>query len=480
MQGHTGTGRTDHDRTCEAVLRANQPNHGERNDTQRQEIPWVIQTLNAGVESDAIDAVGQQRRTSQKDNEEDDWQDEQRRVVGIRHAANEAAELGAYVLNPFQDVITGTRQELSLLHRRPQRLAVQHTHHTSDEHECRNSERNVETMPQSQVRVALHADCSDDLIERAIKHAHEKDDRHGHNTRQCCRQPQAYRSLVGLRHIARAVEEGAKDNLGRVGEGKEGTNARDDEQNNLACRANRRLLECGEHSFLGYETKERRYCGHRRRADEHGAKRPRHLVPQHAKAADVAGTSLMVNDADKHKDGGLEQCVRQSVDQRRGDGERGSNTDGGHDPTQVGNRGVRSELLQVRLLYREHGRHDGCSHTGHDEQPIPCRNVVEDGGEANQQVHAGLDDGRRVQEGRHWRGRRHGLRKPEVERELRRLGEGRQRDEDSHTGGQARALRPHLRSQDSLKVRGSCCRGGNRYTSQQRQTTDEGENQRAL
>ena len=202
--------------------------------------------------------------------------------MGIRHTAYEAAELGAYVLNPFQDVITGTRQELSLLHRRPQRLAVQHAYHASDEHKRRDRERNVETMPQGQMRVAFHADSSDDLIERAIKHAHEKDDRHGHHSRQCRRQPQAHRSLVGLRHIARTVEEGAKDNLGRVGEGKEGTNACDDEKNNLACRANRRLLKCGEHSFLGYEAKERRYCRHRRRTDEHGAKRPRHFVPQHS------------------------------------------------------------------------------------------------------------------------------------------------------------------------------------------------------
>ena len=127
----------------------------------------------------------------------------------------------------------------------------------------------------------------------------------------------------------------------------------------------------------------------------------------------------MIDDADEHEDGGLKQCVRQGVNQRRGDGERGSNTDGRHNPTQVRDGGVRGELLQVRLLYREHGRHDGRSHTSHDEQPIPCRNIVEDSGKANQQVHTGLDDGRRVQEGRHRRGRCHGLRKPEVEGELR-------------------------------------------------------------
>ena len=281
-------------------------------------------------------------------------------------------------------------------------------------------------------------------------------------------------------HVTGTVEEGTKDNFGRVGERKEGTDTGDNQQDNLARRSNGCVLKGGEHTLLGHEAEERRHRCHRCRSNKHGAKGPWHLIPQHAKTADVTGASLVINHADEHEDGGLKQGVRQGVNQCRGNGKGSAHTNSGHNPPQVRHRGIRRELLEVGLLYGEHCRHDGSSHTGDDEQPVPGSHVMEDGREANEQVDTSLDDGRRMQEGRHRRRRSHGLRQPEVERELCRLGEGRKRDEHGHTSGQARALCPHIRGEDVLKVRGPRCRCSNSNTGQQRQATDKGENQRAL
>ena len=189
LQGHTGTGSTNHDRTRQAVLRTHQPKHGQGDDAQREQIPRIVKPLNARVKGYSIDAVGYQRGACQQDDEEDDWQDEERRVVCVRHAANKATELGAHILNPLEDIVTGAWQELALLHPSPQRRAEKNAYDAGDKYENRNHERNVQTVPQCQMRVCFHADGRNDVIERAVQNSHEENDRHGHDTGQGRRQP---------------------------------------------------------------------------------------------------------------------------------------------------------------------------------------------------------------------------------------------------------------------------------------------------
>ena len=68
------------------------------------------------------------------------------------------------------------------------------------------------------------------------------------------------------------------------------------------------------------------------------------------------------------------------------------------------------------------------------QKRLPRRRVAEHRVEAHQQVDAGLHHGGRMQVGRHWRRRLHGIRQPEVERELGRFGEGAAQDKQQHHG----------------------------------------------
>ena len=64
------------------------------------------------------------------------------------------------------------------------------------------------------------------------------------------------------------------------------------------------------------------------------------------------------------------------------------------------------------------------------DDPEPCVGAGQHRPEAHQQEHAGLHHGGRMQIGRDRRRRRHGVRQPEMERELRALGQGAEQDQD--------------------------------------------------
>ena len=87
-------------------------------------------------------------------------------------------------------------------------------------------------------------------------------------------------------------------------------------------------------------------------------------------------------------------------------------------------RRVGQHLLEVGLAQR-HERRVHRRHRAHGGQRLhPERGPAQQRRQARQQEHAGLDHRRRVQVGRDRRRSRHRVRQPEVERELRRLGEG--------------------------------------------------------
>ena len=108
-----------------------------------------------------------------------------------------------------------------------------------------------------------------------------------------------------MSHIARSIKEGAENDLGGVGKGKEGADGRNDKQDDLASATNRGVFKRSEHAFLGYKAQKRWYRGHRGHADDYRAKCPRHLIPQWSEAANIARTGLVVDDANKHKQRGL-------------------------------------------------------------------------------------------------------------------------------------------------------------------------------
>ena len=114
------------------------------------------------------------------------------------------------------------------------------------------------------------------------------------------------------------------------------------------------------------------------------------------------------------------------------DDERRVEPDQERDQPEMADRRVGEQALQVVLEHRDVGpeRERDQSDGGDDvdEERRPAEHRVE----AGEQEHARLHHRRRVQVRRHRRRRRHRLRQPEVERELRALGE--RAEEDEHEG----------------------------------------------
>ena len=188
----------------------------------------------------------------------------------------------------------------------------------------------------------------------------------------------------------------------------------------------------GEEHFLRQETVQQRHAGHRRtRHDGQGAG-DGHGPPQARELADVAGAGFMVHDAGGHEKRGLEDGVVQDVEHRGQGGGVAVEAEQQGDQAQVRQRGIGQQALQVVL---EKGRPCADQQRGEPgaaDHPEPGVGARQHRPETRQQEHAGLHQGGRMQVGRHRRRGGHGLRQPEVERELRALGERAQQHQHQH------------------------------------------------
>ena len=148
------------------------------------------------------------------------------------------------------------------------------------------------------------------------------------------------------------------------------------------------------------------------------------------KFVDVARAGLVVDQSGDHEQRALEQRMGDQIEHRRLD--RLVRAEAGqHDqqPERADGR-VGKHQLEVGLAQRQHGSDDQRRAAEQRQDRLPRRRAAHRRIEPHHQVDAGLHHGRRVQVGRD-RGRRlHGVGQPEMERELRRLGEGAAEHED--------------------------------------------------
>ena len=113
---------------------------------------------------------------------------------------------------------------------------------------------------------------------------------------------------------------------------------------------------------------------------------------------------------------------------------------------------VGQQPLQVVLEDRDVGAEQQGGEAGRPDDPEPGLGPRHHRPEARHQEHAGLHQGRRMQVGRH-RGRsRHGVRQPEMERELRALGQGAEQDEDQRRQVERMRPDPVARGQHEVEV----------------------------
>ncbi len=300
-------------------------------------------------------------------------------------------------------------------------------------------------------------------------HQHQQLDRHAHPARRLMR---CARQIDG-----RAIEEHVMDEAHRVG---------DAEQSGQRCHRRQRpgqraaLAEqqrFGKEHFLGQEAVEQRHAGHgrRRRHGQRGGMR--HVAIQPVQAAHVAAAALVVDDAGGHEQRGLEGGVVDDVKHPGHHRQRPIQAEQQRDQAQVTDGGVRQQALEVMLEQRQHGAQQQRDNTGRADQIEPCVRTAERRVQARQQEHAGLDQRRRVQIGRHRRRRGHGLRQPEMKRKLRRLGEGAQQHQ--HQRRQVVGMRVQRRAggQHRVQIVGADGRADQHHTGQQRQTATAGDGQ---
>ncbi len=194
--------------------------------------------------------------------------------------------------------------------------------------------------------------------------------------------------------------------------------------------------------LLGEETEERRQAAHRQRRQKGGGEGDRHRPRQAAEAGDVARAGLVVDQARDHEERALEQRMGHQVEGGGGGGMLRAEAGQHDEQAERGDGGIGEHQLQVGLADRQHPADEQRQPAEGRQDRLPRRRAAEHRIEAHQQIDAGLHHRRRMQVGGDGRGRLHRVRQPEMERELRRLGEGaaEHEDEDRRIEGTG----PHL------------------------------------
>jgi hypothetical protein len=127
---------------------------------------------------------------------------------------------------------------------------------------------------------------------------------------------------------------------------------------------------------------------------------------------------------------GLEGRVVHGVEDGRHHGQRAVEAQQQRDQAEMADGGIRQQALQVMLEDGDVSPYKQSNHAGGCQDPEPGIRARHDRPEPRHQEDARLHQRRRMQVGGNRRGRRHGVRQPEMERELRALGQGTEQDQD--------------------------------------------------
>ena len=140
------------------------------------------------------------------------------------------------------------------------------------------------------------------------------------------------------------------------------------------------------------------------------------------------------------------------VEDRGDHAERAAQADQHGDQAQVADRRISQHAFQVLLEHRRVRAQDQRHQAHPADDPEPLVGAAQHRPEAHQQEHPGLHHGGRVQVGRYRRRRRHRLRQPEVERELRALGERAEQDQQQRRRIQRMRAHHVARGEDHVEV----------------------------
>ena len=176
--------------------------------------------------------------------------------------------------------------------------------------------------------------------------------------------------------------------------------------------------------LLGEEAEEERQAAHGECGQKRCAEGDRHDGTEAAELRHLAGAGFMVDEARHHEERALEERMGHEIEHRRFDGMRRAEAGQHDEQAERGHGRIGEHQLQVGLADGQKRAGDQRHATEERQQDFPGGCRAHHRVQPHQQVDAGLHHGGGMQVGGD-RGRRfHGVGKPEVEGELRRLGEG--------------------------------------------------------
>ena len=461
LQRDTNTGDAEQHSRLQTVLRPKRGPHANHDNNQRNQIGQVIEAVDLRQHRSAPDTRSDCNNQGVHREQTKQRQQVTRWLMRTRHLAHRAPHTLRDAQRRVDCLHTSEREELAVCHDGAYAGTSEDEAHADSQHNHRDDQRHIHAVPQAQVRFLSRAsrkltDRIGHAVQRAVQNsAGSEGGWKAKHARDGSREPQRNWSLSDVVHVARTIHKCTEHQTCRVRESTNRTNRRHRQQNDDTGVAERRTFECGQHAFLRHEAEERRNCRHRCRTENHRAKAPRHLLPQRTEATNIARACLVINHTSHHEQRRLKHRVRNGVHNRSHNRELRAHTNRGDNPTQLRDRRVRNQLLQVSLLQRKVGRGNSRPHTHDDQQQLPHAHVREDRGKTHQQVNACLDDGRSVQESRDGSCRRHGLWKPGVEGELSCLRESAQGHQRGNEAARCRVGLPLRRSQNLGEIRGT-------------------------
>ena len=231
----------------------------------------------------------------------------------------------------------------------------------------------------------------------------------------------------------------------------------------------------GEEHLLGKEAVQQRHPGHRG-AGHHGERAgDRHGAEEAVEAAHVAGSGLVVDDADRHEERGLERRVVHHVEDTRDRRQRAVQAEQQRDEAEVADGRVGEQALQVVLEHRRVGAEQQGDESGAADQPEPHFGPGQHRPQPCQEKHACLHQRGRMQIRRHRRRRHHRVRQPEVERELRALRQRTEQHQRQHRRVQGVAAHALAGLQHGIELVAADDVAEHQHAGQQRESARRGE-----
>jgi hypothetical protein len=294
------------------------------------------------------------------------------------------------------------------------------------------------------------------------------------------RQPHEEGRLVRLarKRFGRRAEEHAVDEADRIGHGEGAGDDRRVGRDRIEPRIGMVLDRLGEEHLLGQEAVQQGHARHRR-ARHHGKRGgDGHGAEQAAEAAHVARSRLVVDDAGGHEQRRLEGGVVHHVEDRRHRAQRAAEAEQHGDKAEMADGRIGQQPFDILLEDREERAQHQRDHAGKTDDEEPFIGSRQHRPHPRHQEDARLDHGCGVQEGRHGGRRRHGVRQPELERELRALGEGAQQDQDQDRPVQIVLAQQVAGCQHLVEIVAAHHMPDQQHAAEQRHAADSGDGQR--